>query len=138
MLKLPICPYCGYKFDYSRSSRALHGNAVKCRKCGKLMNVSYKLSAAKTAAVFFVFLVVFNVVYLFNTKNQTIIPNIIITIVFIILYIVIVPLQIKFSTIPGQEDPPEKLKKNRHRHKKTKNQNIEFNENPIENTIFDQ
>ncbi len=138
MLKLPMCPYCGYKFDYSRSSKALHEKNVKCKKCGKLMKVSYRLSAAKMAVLFFVFLIVLNTVYLFHTKNQTIIPNIVITVVFIAVYLVLVPLTIKFGVIPGQEDPPEKLKKNRHRHKKTKNKDIEFNENPIENTTFDQ
>lgn len=138
MLKLPICPYCGFKFDYSPARKALHEKQVKCKKCGKLMSVSYKLAAAKTAILFFVFLVFVNTVYLFNSKSQTIIPNIILTVLFIFVYMAIVPLKVSFGKIEGQEDPPEKLKKNRHRHKKTKNSMPKFDENPIEGTSFDK
>lgn len=120
MLKLPICPYCGFKFDYSKARKTLSEKQVKCKKCGKIMSVSYKLAAAKTAVVFFVFLVFVNTVYLFHSKSRTIIPNIVLTVVFIFVYLAIIPLKIKFGKIDGQEDPPEKLKKNRHRHKKTK------------------
>ena len=138
MLKLPECPYCGHKFDYSRASKSLREKNLRCRKCGKLMKVSYKLSAVKTAILFFVFLVALNTAYLFHTKNQTIIPNLIITIFFIIVYLAVLPLKVRFLPIPGQEDPPEKLKKNRHRHKKTKNKTIEFDEDPIKGTTFDE
>ena len=138
MLKLPICPYCGFKFDYSAAKKALREKEVKCRKCGKTMSVSYKLAAVKTAVLFFVFLVFVNTVYLFHSKSQTIIPNIVLTVVFILVYLAIVPLRITFGKIDGQEDPPEKLKKNRHRHKKTKNTKIEFEDNPIKGTSFDK
>jgi len=138
MPKLPSCPYCGYKFDYSRSSKALHEKNVKCKKCGKIMSVSYKLAALKMGFLFFVFLVALNTVYLFNSNSRTILPNIIFTVLFIVLYLVLVPLSVSFSKIDGQEDPPEKLKKNRHRHKKTKNKDILFDENPIKDTSFDQ
>ena len=138
MLKLPKCPYCGFGFDYSKAAKSLHEKEVKCRKCGKIMSVSYKLAAARTAILFFVFLVFVNTVYLFHSKSQTIIPNIVLTVIFIFVYMAIVPLKITFGKIEGQDDPPEKLKKNRHRHKKTKNCKIEFEENPIENTSFDE
>ncbi len=138
MLRLPICPYCGYKFDYAPAKNALKEKQVKCKKCGKLMSVSFKKAAAKTAFLFFVFLVFVNTLYLFNSKSRTIIPNVVLTVVFIFVYLAIVPLKISFGKIDGQEDPPEKLKKNRHRHKKTKNNLPEFNDNPIEGTSFDK
>lgn len=138
MLKLPVCPYCGFKFDYSAAKKNLREKEVKCKKCGKVMSVSYKLAAAKTAVLFFVFLVFVNTVYLFHSKSQTIIPNIVLTVIFIFVYLFIVPLRITFGKINGQEDPPEKLKKNRHRHKKTKNAKIEFEDNPIKDTSFDK
>ena len=84
------------------------------------------------------FLVFVNTVYLFHSKSQTIIPNIVLTVLFILVYLVIVPLRLTFGKIDGQEDPPEKLKKNRHRHKKTKNTKIEFEDNPIKGTSFDK
>ena len=99
MPKLPSCPYCGYKFDYSRSSKALHEKNVKCKKCGKIMSVSYKLAALKMGFLFFVFLVALNTVYLFNSNSRTILPNIIFTVLFIVLYLVLVPLSVSFSKI---------------------------------------
>jgi len=111
---------------------------VKCKKCGKKMSVRFMGAAVRMALWFFVFLVFLNTVYLFNSKSQTIIPNIIITLLFIGLYLVIVPLKISMEKIEGQEDPPQILKKNRHRHKKSKNNLPKFQENPIKGTSFDE
>lgn len=137
MLKLPQCPYCGYKYDYSRVKKTMHEKQCKCRKCGKLMAVAYKKAAVKMALLFFILLVVLNTLYLFGTKSETVIPNIVFTVVFIFLYIILVPLRVTYGKISGQEDEPEKLKKNRRRHKKTKNKEVDSEENPLKNTSFD-
>jgi len=120
MLRLPICPYCGYKFDYAPAKRALRAKQVKCKKCGKQMSVRFKRAAFIMGVKFFVFLVFINTVYLFNSKSRTILPNIIMTVLFIVIYLVIVPLKVSMDKIEGEDEPPQKLKKNRHRHKKTK------------------
>ncbi|MBQ2604076.1 MAG: hypothetical protein II589_03445 [Clostridia bacterium] len=137
MFKLPECPYCGYRSDYKSSVKALHSKEITCRKCGKKMSVAFKLSAVIMAILFFVSLIIANTLYLKAANNQTIIPNFIMTVVLIILYCVLVPLRSRYKKIPGQEDVPEKLKKNRHRHKKVKNANIIINEDPLKNTSFD-
>ena len=137
MFKLPKCPYCGYRSDFKSSVKALHAKEVICRKCGKKMSVSFRLSAAGMAVLFFVFLIAANTLYLKASNNQTIIPNFVMTVAFIVLYFVLVPLRSKYSKIPGQEAPPEKLKKNRHRHKKTNYSDI-INEDPLKDTSFDK
>ena len=138
MFKLPQCPYCGYKSDFKSSVRTLRAKEVICRKCGKKMSVSFKLSASVMAVLFFVFLIAANTLYLRASNNQTIIPNFVVTVAFIILYFVLVPLRTKYNKIPGQEDPPEKLKKNRHRHKKENSPNVIINEDPLKDTSFDK
>jgi len=137
MFKLPKCPYCGCKSDYKSSVKALSAKEPACKKCGKKFSVVFKLSAAIMAMLFFVFLIAANTLYLKASNNQTIIPNFVMTIAFIILYFVLVPLRSRYKKIPGQENNPEKLKKNRHRHKKTKNYDITINEDPLKNTSFD-
>lgn len=140
MFRLDKCPYCGFKFDYTRCSMATHSKdkTFACRKCGKLMSVSYKKSAFVMGVIFFVALIAMNTLYLSAAKNTTIIPNLVMTIIFIVLYMVLVPLLVRFGKLPGQEEPPQKLKKNRHRHKKDKPDKIEFDENPLQNTTFDK
>lgn len=101
------------------------------------MAVSYKKSVAVMAVLFFVALIVLNTVYLKFTKSLTIYPNVIFTVLFIVLFIILVPLRVQYYKIPGQE-PVEKLKKNRHRHKKTKNQRIDIDDNPLKGTSFDE
>ena len=86
MLKLPQCPYCGFKYDYSRAKKSMHEKQMTCKKCGKVMSVAYKKAAIKMAFLFFVVLIALNTLYLFGTKSETIYPNLIITIVFILLY----------------------------------------------------
>ena len=137
MLKLPQCPYCGFKYDYTRAKKSMHEKQYACKKCGKLMTVAYKKSATGMAFIFFVVLIVFNTFYLFFTKSQTIIPNIVFTVLFICLYLVLVPLKVTYGKIAGQEDEPEKLKKNRHRHKKTKKVQEDTEENPLKDTSFE-
>lgn len=88
--------------------------------------------------IFFTALVAMNTFYMFFTKNSTIIPNLIMTVCFIFIYMAIVPTKVRFRKIMGQEEEQPKLKKNRHRHKKDKKQNITFNENPLINTTFDK
>ncbi len=133
------CPYCGAQIDYKRRMRYVKdkGRNAKCIKCGKIMRVSYKRAAAFIGIIFFVVLVAMNTFYMFFTKNSTIIPNLIMTVLFILLYMALVPAMVRFRKIAGQEEEPPKLKKNRHRHKKEKNNKIEINENPLKNTTFD-
>lgn len=139
MFKLAKCPYCGFKFDYTRCSKAMHSKykTFTCRKCSKIMSVSYKKSAFVMGVVFFVALIAINTIYLSFAKSRTIIPNLVMTIIFIVLYMVLVPLRVRFGKLPGQEEEPPKLKKNRHRHKKDKPHKLEFEENPLKNTTFD-
>ena len=140
MSKQSKCPYCSAQIDYKHRTKYVKDKSkeVKCIKCGKLMKMSYRRAAAFWGFVFFVGLIGINTVYLFFTKNKTIIPNLVLTVVFIVIYMLIVPQMAVFRKIPGQEDALPKLKKNRHRHKKDKNDKIEFEEDPIKNTAFDK
>lgn len=140
MLKLPKCPYCGYTFDYSRSAKALRQKQIKCIKCGKKIDISYKAAAVAMAVVFFVFLVGMNTIYFFHANSKTILPNLIFTILFIIIYLSLLPLKVKMKKSAAQDEPPKKLKKNRHRHVKSKNNNQppSTEKNPIKGTVFDK
>lgn len=136
MLKLPECPYCGCKYDYGRVKKHIHDKTIECRSCKKMMAVTYKKTATKTAVILFLALIVLNTFYISFTKSETIYPNIIFTVLFIFIFIFLVPLMVKYHKIAGQETQ-EKLKKNRHRYKKNKNQKTEFNEDPLKGTQFD-
>ncbi len=139
MSKRKVCPYCKAKIDYGRRLKAVKSkaNQITCIKCGKIMSIAYKKSAFLLGLIFFIALIAINTFYLFLTKNQTVIPNLVMTVAFIALYMAIVPTLLRFGKIAGQEDEPPKLKKNRRRHKKDKKQKIEFDENPLKNTTFD-
>ncbi len=140
MSKRKTCPYCTAKIDYGRRLKAVKSKSkeMPCIKCGKLMRVSYRKSAFFMGVIFFIALIGLNTITLFLTKSRTIIPNLVMTVAFIALYMSIVPTLLRFGEIAGQEDEPPKLKKNRHRHKKDKKQKIEFDENPLKNTTFDK
>lgn len=138
MLKLPRCPYCGCSYSYGSANKIKDKKQFSCSKCKKLMSVAYKKSAAKIAAVFFVALVVINTIVISFTKSATIYPNLIMTILFIVLFICLVPFTVKFGKIDGQEEEHEKLKKNRHRYKKVKDGDLPTDENPLKNTSFDK
>lgn len=100
------------------------------------MSVAYKKNALITAAVLFVVLIVLNTLLFKFTKNATVYPNLIITIIFIILFMCFIPFLVRFGKIDGQEQQ-EKLKKNRHRQKKMKDIKSTEDENPLKDTIFD-
>lgn len=138
MLKLPVCPYCGHSVGYDPAKKSMRVKQIKCIKCGKKMSVSYKKSAAKTAVWFVLFMVFVNTLFLFSANNKTLLPNLIFTVVFIFVYMAIVPLTVKYDKIDGEEDPPKKLKKNRHRHEKTKNRMTQFDDNPLKGTTFEK
>lgn len=137
-MKLPQCPYCGCKYNYSRVKKHMKCKEVQCKSCGKRFAVVYKKSALIMAALFFIAMIAFNTFYLFNSKSTTLLPNVIFTVAAIVLYICLVPLIVKYEKISGQDDPLEKLKKNRHRYKKQKNTSVEIAENPLKNTTFDK
>ncbi len=140
MNKRNKCPYCGADIDYKHRLKYVRnkGRDVSCIKCGKLMSLSYRKTAFFMGAIFFAGLVAMNTFYLFFTKNRTVIPNLILTMALIVLYLMLVPVNVRFKKIAGQEEEQPKLKKNRHRHKKDKKQKITFDENPLENTTFDR
>lgn len=136
MLKLPKCPYCGCSYSYGKINKIKNKNVNECTSCKKLMSVAYKKNALITAAVLFVVLIVLNTLLFKFTKNATVYPNLIITIIFIILFMCFIPFLVRFGKIDGQEQQ-EKLKKNRHRQKKMKDIKSTEDENPLKDTIFD-
>lgn len=138
MLKLPQCPYCSYKSDYSQAKKAMSSKELVCRKCGKRMAVSYKKASVPMALIFVAALIVLNTAYLFAGTSKTLLPNLIFTLVTIAVFAALLPLKVTYGKIAGEEDEPPKLKKNRKRHIKTKNNAIETDENPLKNTSFDK
>lgn len=137
MLMLPTCPFCGSKNDYAWVKKHLHDKPLVCRSCKKKLTVVYKRYALGLAAVFFAITLAISTAYMFFSKNQTVLPDLIFILVMIFAYLALVPLCVRYRKIDGQEPPAEKLKKNRHRHKKIKNTDVKFDENPLEGTSFD-
>ncbi len=137
MFKLPECPYCGKKLGYKASASLMSGKTMKCRKCGKLSQVKYRARCVKLAVVFAALLITLNTLMLFSENNKTLLPNIILTVGVIIIYLALTPLNVRLFEIEGQRDPEPKRKKNRRRHKKTKYNEVEFDENPLKGTTFD-
>lgn len=137
MLKLPQCPYCSYKSDYSHARKAMTKKEIVCRKCGKRMTVSYKKASVPMGLIFLVVLIALNTMYLYAGNAKTLLPNLIFTVVIIAVFAALVPLKVTYGKIEGEEDEPPKLKKNRHRHKKSKGNDVSADENPLKNTSFD-
>ncbi len=140
MFKLPVCPYCGRQMGYKASIMLMDKKQTSCRKCGKLSKVRYKGRCAWLAAVFIAVLIVLNTLMLFSENNKTLIPNMVVTVAVIIIYLALTPLTVRLCEIEGQRDrqPVQKLKKNRHRQKKTKYTDVKFDENPLKGTSFDE
>lgn len=137
MLKLPRCPYCGCTYSYGSINKIKDKKQFACNSCKKIMNVFYKKSAAKMAVIFFIGLIIINTFVITFTKSETVYPNIVMTVLFIFLYLCLVPFTVKFGKIDGQEEKV-KLKKNRHRYNKVKNSGVQSEENPLKDTVFDK
>ncbi len=137
MLKLPSCPYCGKQFGYKASAAMTGQKTAECRKCRKLSQIRFKAGCAKMAAVFAAVLIAINTLMIFSGNNKTLIPNFVVTVAVILVFIALVPLKVKLLEIEGQREPEPKLKKNRHRRKKTRYEEVKFKENPLEGTSFD-
>lgn len=138
-MRLPRCPYCKKQLDYKNAFRAKNSpdKQYKCRRCGKLSSVRHRAANAKTAAIFGAAAIALNTLMFFKASSKTLLPNLIVTLVFIIVYLVLTPLNVTLHEIASQKEPEPKLKKNRHRHKKTKNEDIKFNEEPLKGNSFD-
>lgn len=135
MFKLPRCPYCGCSYSYASIKKNKNSKTCRCISCKKVFSVKYKATAVKFALAMFVVLILINTLVLKFTKSLTIWPNLFMTVIFIIIFLCLIPYTVKFGKIEGQEIP-EKLKKNRHRYKKDKE--TEDIENPLKNTTFDK
>ncbi len=115
MFKSGVCPYCGSTIEYKKRSSAIRENSHVCRKCMKRSTVRFKQSGVMLGIIFAVVLIALNVLMFAKGHNKTVIPNFVITIGAIILYLSLLPLTTEFIRIES-EDPPRKLKKNRRRH----------------------
>ena len=140
IMRLTQCPYCGKMLDYKASVNAINTKSgrFECRRCGKFSAIKYKAACAKWAVIFALALIALNSAIFFNAAGKTILPNLVVTITAIIIYIALMPFHLKLSEIDGQREPEPKLKKNRHRKKKTKYKEVEFDEEPLKGTSFDE
>ena len=134
IMRLTQCPYCGKMLDYKASVNAINTKSgrFECRRCRKFSAIKYKAACAKWAVIFALALIAL------NAAGKTILPNLVVTITAIIIYIALMPFHLKLSEIDGQREPEPKLKKNRHRKKKTKYKEVEFDEEPLKGTSFDE
>ena len=139
-MRLPICPYCGKQLDYKASVQILNNREKQheCRRCKKLSAVKYKAACAKSALIIGAVTIALNTLMLFKAVGVTLLPNLVVTIIAIVLYMVLMPLHVKLFELEGQKEPEPKLKKNRHRHKKVKLQDVEFDKEPLKGTSFDE
>lgn len=119
MFKAGLCPYCEKKIDYKKRAIAISDKNYLCRHCNKNSQVIYIKSAVLLGIIFVSILIALNILILSKGHNQTIIPNFVITVVSIIIYLVLLPLTTEFIKKQDEEET-QKLKKNRHRHKRTK------------------
>ena len=140
MPKLPVCPYCGRVLEYKESAAAMRVKEYRCRKCKKLSRVSSLLRRVILGAVLAAALIAVNTLMLFSENNKTLLPNLIVTLIGIAMYFIFSPLCTRLAEIEGQRDtePQPKLKKNRHRQKKTRYKDVTFKQNPLEGTSFDE
>lgn len=138
MLDLPKCPYCSKHFDYVESAKAASKREGCCRRCKKKYSVHWRASFTKTAIIAFLLLISLNTLIFFQGNNLTILPNLIVTVLAIIICIATIPWKVKLYEIEGQRDPEPKRKKNRHRHKKTRYDDVKFDESPLKGSIFDK
>ena len=137
MFKLPVCPYCGKAVRYTDSKRLMREKRSECRSCHKRSAVKYKAACVKMGAVFAALLIGLNTLMFFKGNNKTLLPNLIVTVSAIFVYMILTPLTVRLTEIEGQREDEPKLKKNRHRHKKTKYSDVSFEEDPLKGTSFD-
>lgn len=138
MFDLPSCPYCKRRSDYRESKGFMHSKNAKCRRCGKISAVKYKAACVRLAVLLAAALIGLNTLIFFKGNNKTLLPNLIVTVTAIVAYLLITPFKVKLEEIAGQrDDEHHKLKKNRHRHKKTKYKDVSFEDHPLKGTSFD-
>lgn len=137
MFKLPVCPYCGKSVRYTDSKRLMREKHSECRGCRKKSAVKYKAACVKMGAVFAALLIGLNTLMFYKGNNKTLLPNLIVTVGAIFVYMILTPLTVRLIEIDGQREAEPKLKKNRHRHKKTKYSDVNFEEDPLKGTSFD-
>ena len=137
MFRLPVCPYCGKKLDYKASLMSMGVENIKCRQCGKLSRVKFKAACAGLGVLFFLLLVGINTLMFFYGNNRTLLPHFIVTVTVILIFMSLTPLRVKLLELPGQRDSEPKLKKNRHRRKKVRYDEVLFDEDPLKGTSFE-
>lgn len=138
MFDLPKCPYCGKQLDYFESAKATGKREDCCRRCKKKYLVHWRKAFAKTAVVVLLLSIALNTLIFFKGNNLTLLPNLIVTVLAIAACMASAPWKVKLHEIEGQRDPEPKRKKNRHRHKKTRYDDVKFDESPLKGSIFDK
>lgn len=103
MFNLPVCPHCGAKYYYKDTLKAKKEKEICCHHCKKNFEVK-KLSGYIVLFTFiFIFAVLTNVFILCFIKTNSIISLIIVSVLYIIIGILLMPYFIKFKKTDKKE-----------------------------------
>lgn len=98
MIKLPVCPHCNSVYYYKEVNKLSGYKKIECRNCGKVFEVSKLKSRIIFSLIYFVLLILLNVLFLavFNAGGFV---CIFITFALICLYVFLLPYTVKFKNI---------------------------------------